>query len=143
MNSGKAPHAWARIDDATDEDRQRAEATADPGAYHARIGSAALHWVNAHTNAWVSFDPDDQCWHGFDGQSGSALTDSQRPEPTWMPWSTALDVSDAPYFRWFDGGLTNACFNEVDRHVLAGRGSTPAFIFEGDRWDPSKENGRG
>jgi acrylyl-CoA reductase (NADPH)/3-hydroxypropionyl-CoA dehydratase/3-hydroxypropionyl-CoA synthetase len=28
-----------------------------------------------------------------------------------------------PFFRWFHGGRTNACFNEVDRHVLGGRGA--------------------
>jgi acrylyl-CoA reductase (NADPH)/3-hydroxypropionyl-CoA dehydratase/3-hydroxypropionyl-CoA synthetase len=39
--------------------------------------------------------------------------------------------------------LTNACFNEVDRHVLTGYGDEVAFYFEGDRWDSSLNNGRG
>ena len=44
------------------------------------------------------------------------------------------------------GGLlggTNAAFNEVDRHVLAGHGDESALIFEGDRWDMSSDGGRG
>jgi acrylyl-CoA reductase (NADPH)/3-hydroxypropionyl-CoA dehydratase/3-hydroxypropionyl-CoA synthetase len=48
-----------------------------------------------------------------------------------------------PSFRWFHGARTNACFNEVDRHVLGGRGAATAIIFEGDRWDPSRNDGRG
>ncbi|HTA19420.1 MAG TPA: AMP-binding protein, partial [Polyangia bacterium] len=48
-----------------------------------------------------------------------------------------------PFYRWFAGGLTNACFNEVDVHVLAGRGRQIAFHFEGDRWDPAADGGRG
>ena len=61
----------------------------------------------------------------------------------FQPWARAFDDDDAPFFRWFDGGLTNAGFNEVDRHVLAGMGEEPAFIFEGDRWDQSVNGGRG
>ncbi|GIR70682.1 MAG: hypothetical protein CM15mP74_19330 [Halieaceae bacterium] len=60
-----------------------------------------------------------------------------------MPWSTALDDSAAPFFRWFVDGQTNACFNLLDRHVLAGRGAQQSVVFEGDRWDPSKNEGRG
>ena len=60
-----------------------------------------------------------------------------------MPWTTAFDDAEAPFYRWFAGGLTNACFNEVDVHVLAGRGRQIAFHFEGDRWDPAADGGRG
>ena len=34
--------------------------------------------------------------------------------------------------RWFTEGTLNACYNAVDRHVLAGRGGSPAVIHEGD-----------
>ena len=53
----------------------------------------------------------------------------------FTPWTRGFNDDDAPHFRWFEGGLTNACFNEVDRHVLAGHGAETAVIFEGDRWD--------
>ena len=64
-------------------------------------------------------------------------------DPDWRPWSTPFDDRDAPFYRWFEGALTNASFNEIDRHVLNDRGSHAAFIFEGDRWNPTKHQGRG
>ena len=32
-------------------------------------------------------------------------------------WETTLDTSDAPCWKWFVGGLINACYNCVDRHL--------------------------
>jgi acetyl-CoA synthetase len=32
-------------------------------------------------------------------------------------WHTMLDTSDAPCWKWFVGGLINASFNCVDRHL--------------------------
>ncbi len=61
----------------------------------------------------------------------------------FAPWTLAFNDDAAPHFRWFDGARTNCCFNEVDRHVLAGHGGEAAFIFEGDRWDMAQDNGRG
>lgn len=45
----------------------------------------------------------------------------------WVPWSSLLDATEAPYFRWFEGARTNACFNAVDRHLLDGRGDDVAL----------------
>ncbi len=37
---------------------------------------------------------------------------------TWYKyWDETLDTSDAPCFRWFKGGLINASYNCVDRHL--------------------------
>lgn len=37
---------------------------------------------------------------------------------TWYKyWDEILDTSDAPCFRWFKGGLINASYNCVDRHL--------------------------
>ncbi len=37
---------------------------------------------------------------------------------TWYKyWHTTLDTSDAPCWKWFVGGLINACYNCVDRHL--------------------------
>src|SRR3989442_953011 len=44
-------------------------------------------------------------------------------------WSTVLDASRAPHFRWFSGGVVNTCFNALDRHVAAGRADQPAPLF--------------
>lgn len=34
-----------------------------------------------------------------------------------------------PYVKWFAGGKINACYNAVDRHVKAGKGSRKALIW--------------
>ena len=48
---------------------------------------------------------------------------------TWYQyWHTMLDTSDAPCWKWFVGGMLNACYNCVDRH-LAKYKNKDAFIF--------------
>ncbi|MDP7162360.1 MAG: acetate--CoA ligase [Phycisphaerae bacterium] len=37
---------------------------------------------------------------------------------TWYQyWTTTLDTSDAPCWKWFVGGKINACYNCLDRHL--------------------------
>ncbi len=50
------------------------------------------------------------------------------------PWDTILDW-DLPTARWFDGGMINASYNCLDRHVLAGNGDRVAFHWEGEPGD--------
>lgn len=133
---------WGRLTNQQDEDRQRQQVSVDPGAYHGRIAASELHWHDAQHGRWLSLAADSGVWRGFDASTGERL-DNPDIEPDWRPWQQALDDSDAPLYRWFVGATTNACFNEVDRHVLSGRGEHAAFVFEGDRWDPSKNGGRG
>jgi propionyl-CoA synthetase len=45
-------------------------------------------------------------------------------------WDRVLDGSRAPFYRWFAGGVLNACYNAVDRHVERGRGEQPALIWD-------------
>jgi len=51
-----------------------------------------------------------------------------------IDWITApsqiLDDSNAPFYRWFPDGTLNTCWNAVDRHVEAGRGDSPALIYD-------------
>ena len=64
----------------------------------------------------------------------------QDPESFWAeaaelidwdrPWDKVLDSSNAPFHRWFAGGMLNTCYNAVDRHVAAGRGDQPAIIHD-------------
>ena len=129
------------IASAEDEAERRAAAVADPGAFHGDIAASELHWWDGDAGAWVTRSPDDGQWAGFDARSGEAQP-SERPE-SWRPWTWAFDDTEAPFYRWFDGAETNAAFNELDRHLLEGRGSKAAFQFEGDRWDPAKNDGRG
>jgi len=48
---------------------------------------------------------------------------------TWdQYWHTTLDTSNPPFWKWFDGGKLNACYNCVDRH-LATHKNKAAIIF--------------
>jgi propionyl-CoA synthetase len=44
------------------------------------------------------------------------------------PYERVLDYSRPPFARWFVGGLTNLCYNAVDRH-LAARGDQKALVY--------------
>ncbi|KAL3290350.1 hypothetical protein HHI36_023693 [Cryptolaemus montrouzieri] len=46
------------------------------------------------------------------------------------PWDTVLDNRRQPFTKWFVGGEINACYNAVDRHVKAGKGSRIAIIHD-------------
>ena len=128
----------------TDWERMRAECLADPGRFHGDIAARELHWFNpaigAH-GAWITWDDSVRRWTGWDAASGVAVQPDLSER--YAPWTRAFNADAAPFWRWFDGGLTNAGFNEVDRHVLAGHGAEAALIFEGDRWDMSVDGGRG
>jgi acrylyl-CoA reductase (NADPH)/3-hydroxypropionyl-CoA dehydratase/3-hydroxypropionyl-CoA synthetase len=114
----------------------------DPGAFHGQIAAETLHWFVPEAGAWVSKSGDaDGDWTGWRADTGEPV--SLHLGAAFQPWKTAFDASDPPFWRWFVGGRTNACFNEVDRHVLAGHGDETALIFEGDRWDMAAEGGRG
>jgi acrylyl-CoA reductase (NADPH)/3-hydroxypropionyl-CoA dehydratase/3-hydroxypropionyl-CoA synthetase len=120
----------------------------DPGRYHGDIARRELHWFDPAlgvAGAWISFDELTQSWQGFDARIGVALDSAATAGrgPAHYPWQHAFDDREAPFYRWFSGALTNACFNEVDRHVLAGHGAEIALWFEGDRWDQSLNDGRG
>jgi len=41
-----------------------------------------------------------------------------------------LDDSAPPFYRWFTGGAMNTCYNAIDRHVAAGRGTQAAVIYD-------------
>ncbi len=116
----------------------------DPGGFHGGLARSAVHWfvrdVGA-AGAWLSFDEAAGAWRGWDATSGEPVAPDLPAD--FKPWRRDLVDDEPPFFRWFDGGLTNACFNEVDRHVLAGHGDEAAIIFEGDRWDMSLNDARG
>jgi len=53
----------------------------------------------------------------------------------WIePFTKTLDESNAPFYRWFDGGKLNVSTQCIDRH-LENRKNKAAIIFEGDRGD--------
>ena len=125
-----------------DWDAMRAAVLADPGAVHGAIAARNLHWLvtlAGGSAAWLSLDGDR--WSGWDAVTAEPVSPNLPAD--FAPWSRAFNDDDAPHFRWFDGARTNCCFNEVDRHVLAGHGDEAALIFEGDRWDMAQDGGRG
>ena len=46
------------------------------------------------------------------------------------PPRTILDDSNPPFIKWFPDGITNACYNALDRHVENGRGEQVALIYD-------------
>ncbi|KAF3425189.1 hypothetical protein E2986_07287 [Frieseomelitta varia] len=46
------------------------------------------------------------------------------------PWEKVLDNTRQPFTKWFVGGELNACYNAIDRHVLAGNGHKVALIHD-------------
>ncbi len=55
-----------------------------------------------------------------------------REQLLWKkPFTRTLDESNAPFFRWFDDGTTNASYNCLDRH-LETQPDKIAIIFEAD-----------
>jgi propionyl-CoA synthetase len=52
-------------------------------------------------------------------------------EISWFEQPKAVfDPKAGIYGRWFPGGVTNTCFNAVDRQVNAGRGDQAAIIYD-------------
>ncbi|NDV99976.1 propionate-CoA ligase PrpE [Salipiger sp. PrR002] len=64
----------------------------------------------------------------------------QDPEQFWMQAAEAIDWDKTPskalfdkgegLFEWFADGMTNTCWNAVDRHVENGRGEQVAVIWD-------------
>ncbi len=46
------------------------------------------------------------------------------------PFDKVLDDSNVPFYRWFQGGMLNTCYNAIDRHVENGRGEQAALIYD-------------
>ncbi|MCW1384959.1 AMP-binding protein [Novosphingobium sp. KCTC 2891] len=59
-----------------------------------------------------------------------------KPEHFWSQAAQAVDWMSPPVRShdadsgWFPGGTLNTCHNCLDRHVAAGRGETPALIYD-------------
>lgn len=64
----------------------------------------------------------------------------ENPEAFWgeaakdihwdQPWNKVLDDSREPFYRWFQGGKLNTCYNAIDRHIVDGRGKQLALIYD-------------
>jgi len=54
------------------------------------------------------------------------------------PFSTVLDESEAPFYKWFADGELNVSYNCLDRQVNNGLGDKVAIIFEADGGEVTK-----
>jgi propionyl-CoA synthetase len=45
-------------------------------------------------------------------------------------WDRVLNASNPPFYRWFEGGVLNTCYNALDRHVDGGQGNQTALIYD-------------
>jgi acetyl-CoA synthetase len=58
---------------------------------------------------------------------------AQAEQLNWFAkWTRVLDDDDPPFYEWFTGGVLNASYNCLDRHVIAGRGERVAFHWRGE-----------
>ncbi len=56
----------------------------------------------------------------------------------WIkPYNKVLDESEAPFYRWFEGGELNVCVQCIDRHLKDKKEKT-AILFEGEHGDIQK-----
>jgi len=85
----------------------------------ARDDDAAMtdgNYVRAHRRSIE--DPE-----GFWGEAARGID--------WItPPRQVLDDSRPPFYRWFQGGQLNTCYNALDRHVIAGMGDQPALHYD-------------
>merc|ERR1712166_826855 len=90
--------------------------------YHSEVAQSEIHWFNPSSECWISRTAEDR-WQGWSASGAPVVTNGP-----WIPWDRAFNGEAHPFVRWFEGGKTNAAFNEVDRHVLAGHADEVAAI---------------
>jgi acetyl-CoA synthetase len=76
---------------------------------------------------------DDASPHARAGLDPDAFWAEQARELHWeKPFTTVLDDSNPPFYKWFVDGTLNVSYNCLDRHVEAGRGKRVAFHWVGE-----------
>ncbi len=118
-------------------EEMHAKCSNDPESFFADQAAKSIHWYCEERKSWL-LQSSSTRWQGWRCVDVGPISLEQ-----WKPWEKVLDDSKKPCYKWFKGGLTNAAFNEVDRHVLGGQGNEAAFIFEGEEWDASAYGGLG
>jgi len=59
--------------------------------------------------------------------------DLARDNLLWhRPFTTTLDESNAPFYKWFEDGQLNVSYNCLDRNLANGNANKTAIIFEAD-----------
>ena len=68
------------------------------------------------------------------------LNSIKNPEKFWQEASEdifwfqkptkILNKSNPPFYKWFEDGVTNTCYNALDIHIDQGRGQKTALIYD-------------
>ena len=75
---------------------------------------------------WSLHEEAERDLEGFWARQAEELLDwYEKPQRT-------LNESDAPFYKWFEGGKLNVSYNCLDRHVEAGKGDKVAFHWRGE-----------
>jgi acetyl-CoA synthetase len=78
---------------------------------------------HARLTEWAENDPE-----GFWAAQAESLH--------WFyKWDKVFDGSNAPFYKWFTGGLLNASYNCLDRHLAGPHRNKAAIIWEGEPGD--------
>ena len=76
---------------------------------------------------------DDASLHARAELDPNAFWAEQARDLHWdKPFTTVLDDSNPPFYRWFTDGKLNVSYNCLDRHVEAGHGNRVAFHWAGE-----------
>jgi len=111
------------------------------GFDHSKTASRLIYWhaegavaglPDGVSSAWVK--QSGNAWSGFCTKTAKPV--QLKPAAGWTPWTDVLDESQAPIFHWFQGAKTNACVQNVDKHLLEGRGTETAYSFIPEDGDP-------
>jgi acetyl-CoA synthetase len=75
----------------------------------------------------------DRPLHAAGERDPNAFWAEQARQLHWdAPFTTVLDDSKPPFYKWFTDGKLNVSYNCLDRHVIAGRGERIAFQWAGE-----------
>ena len=136
LRTASPPIREPQVADQSAYDDIQQQAAASPAAFWDPIAKRELHWLHPELHAWLSstssrsfaaaaadeeeeaqLDDSAPRWTGWHAATALPVTSSSE----WTPWLSTIDATHdpLPFVKWFNGGRTNAAFNEVDRHVLA------------------------
>ena len=51
-----------------------------------------------------------------------------------------LNPDNPPFYKWFEDGVTNTCYNALDIHIDEGRGDKLAIIYDSPITESKKKN---
>jgi acetyl-CoA synthetase len=70
--------------------------------------------------------------HPLEGDPDAYWAEQARALHWDTPFTTVLDDSNPPFYKWFTDGTLNVSYNCLDRHVQDGRGDRVAFHWAGE-----------